>query len=163
MGRGSLADLGSQVGRVQRGAPVEDPVQPDLQLAISLTPRAPCETKQLWLTVSGPSGGLPRERVARGAKPELGPAFTPSGESQAVLKAVPGAAVWGPFRPLSPASLHREAITELRDLPWTAGVLLQLQSQQGKLGGVSGLDLLRWVTSWPSGFPRPGQPPCPCL
>ena len=163
MGRGSLADLGSQVGRVQREAPVEDPVQPDLQLAISLTPRAPCETKQLWLTMSGPSGGLPRERVAHGAQPELGPAFIPSADSQAVLKAVPGAAVRGPFCPLSPASLHREAITELRDLPWTAGVLLQLQSQQGKLGGISGPDLLRWVTSWPIGFPRPGQPPCPCL
>lgn len=152
---------------------MEDPVQPDLPLAISLTPRARRETERLWLTVSGPSGDQQRDRVVRGAQPELGPAFTlpggaqavfvPPYSSQAVLQAVPRAAVPGPFVTVSLGSLQRQAIPEADDLPWTAGVLLQLQPQQGTPGGPSGPDLLRWVTSWPSRFPRPGQPPCPCL
>lgn len=156
MGRGSLADLGSQVGRVQGGAPVEDPVQPDLPLAISLTPRARRETERLWLTVPGPSGGQQRDRVVRSARPELGPVFTLPGDAQAVLEAVPEAAVPGPFVTHFIASLQRQAIPEADDLPWTAGVLLQLQPQQGTPGGPSGPDLLRWVTSRPSRFSRPG-------
>lgn len=142
---------------------MKDPVQPDLPLAISLTPRAHHETERLRLTVSGPSGGQQRDRVVRGAQPELGPAFALPGGSQAVLEAVPGAAVPGPFVTLFLALLQRGAIPEIDNLPWTAGILLQLQPQQGTPGGLSGPDLLRWVTSQPSSFPRSGQPPCPCL
>lgn len=141
---------------------MEDPVQPDLPLAISLTSRVRRETERLWLTVSGPSGGQQRDRVVRGAQPELGPAFTLPG-SLAVLEAVPGAAVPEPFVTLFLASLQRGAIPEIDNLPWTAGILLQLQPQQGTPGGPSGPDLLRWVTSQSSRFPRSGQLPCPCL
>lgn len=141
---------------------MKDPVQPDLPLAISLTPRARHETERLRLTVSGPSGGQQRDRVVRSTQPELGPGFTQPASLE-VLEAVPGAAVPGPFVSLSLASLQRGAIPEIDNLPRTAGILLQLQPQEGTPDGLSSPVLLRWVTSQPSRFPRPGQPPCPCL
>lgn len=94
---------------------MEDPVQPDLPLAISLTPRARRETgAALAHRARGRLEVSNGTEWVRSARPELGPVFTLPGDAPVLQAAV--AAVPGPFVTLFIASLQRQAIPEADDL-----------------------------------------------